>query len=163
MKAFHVALLAAVLAGCGGGGDASQPQVPAPPPPAGFQSAKIVNRGPAGLTLVTTVEMDSTTLKYASAMNGATLKTWSQAVTPAEFSQLKKIVEDEDLYLALKVPPKITSNPCHHEGMEVTLKKDDVATVFPIHYLTVCDTTTNKGFRALFDYVDGLATKYAPK
>jgi len=162
MRTFQVALLAAVLAGCGGG-DASQPQVPAPPAPAGFQSAKTINLGPAGAKLVTTVEVDGTTLRYASAINGATLKTWSQAVSPAEFSQLKKIVEDENLYVALKVPPKIGSNPCHHEGMEVTLKKDDVATVFPIHYYTVCDTTTNKGLMALSNYLGGLVMKYEPK
>lgn len=154
-----ISMVALFISACGGtsGGSGNAPE---PVKSVGVESLKLINNGPPGLKLVATTEIDKSALRYREVFNNVVIKETSTSVSDEDFLKMKRLVDDYNLYTALRLPPNITSNPCHHEGMLVSIKKDGVLTEFPIHYYTICDTTTNTGLIALTNFLDGLVKKY---
>ena len=161
-KLILAAVASASLFGCGGGGSISINTGAPIVHPAGVQSVRLLNRNAVFSDLVVVMFMDRGSIKYSAARSGVTTQEWTKSITAEEFATLRKIVEEENLLVALAVPPRVTSDPCNHAGMVVTITKDDLAREFPISGAGVCDTSTNKGLLRLFDFMDSLASKYRP-
>ncbi|NML62016.1 M4 family metallopeptidase [Massilia sp. RP-1-19] len=116
-----------------------------------------INVGPAW-----TAAIERESMKYSAARSGLTTQEWTKSITADEFAALRRIVEEENLLVALTVPPGITLDPCNHAGMVVTMTKDGIPREFPISGAGVCDTSTSKSLLRLFDFMDSLARKYGP-
>lgn len=161
MKKLILAAFSAALFACGGGSisiNSGGPSVPAP----GVQSVRLLNRNSVYSDLAVVMFIDRASMKYSAARAGVTTQEWTKPVTADEFATLRAIVEEENLPVALAVPPRVTSDPCNHAGMVVTITKDGLAREFPVSGAGVCDAGTNKGLLRLFDFMDALARKYAP-
>lgn len=161
-KLIMAAVASASLFGCGGGGSISFNSGGPVLRPPGVQSVRLLNRNAVFSDLVVVMVVDRVSMKYSAARAGVTTQEWTKSITAEEFATLRRIVEDENLLVALAVPPRVTSDPCNHAGMVVTIIKDDLAREFPVSGAGVCDASTNKGLLRLFDFMDALARKYAP-
>lgn len=157
------AVFSAVLSGCGGGASISFSSGGPILHPPGVQSVRLLNRNAVFSDLVVVMFIDKEAMKYSAARSGVTTQEWTRSITADEFATLRRIVEEENLLVALTVPPRITSDPCNHAGMVVTITRDNLPREFPISGAGVCDTSTNKGLLRLFDFMDSLATKYRPQ
>lgn len=161
-KIILAAAFSASLFACGAGGSISfnsgGPIMPRP----GVQSVQLLNRNSVYSDLVVVMFIDRTSMRYSAARAGTVTQEWTKPVTADEFTMLRTIVEEENLPAALTVPPRVTSDPCNHAGMVVTITKDDLAREFPVSGAGVCDAGTNKGLLRLFDFMDALARKCAP-
>lgn len=161
-KIMLAALLGVALSGCGGGGSISFNSGGPVLQPAGLQSVRLLNRNAVFSDLVVVMFIDRDAMKYSAARSGVTTQEWTKLITPEEFVALRRIVEEENLLVTLALPPRVTSDPCNHAGMVVTITKDDLVREFPVSGAGVCDTSTNKGLLRLFDFMDSLARKYGP-
>ena len=161
-KLILAAVFSASLFACGGGGSISFNSGGPVVPPPGVQSVRLLNRNAVFSDLAVVMFIDRVSMKYSAARAGVTTQEWTKPITADEFAMLRKIVEEENLLVALTVPPRVTSDPCNHAGMVVTITKDDLAREFPVSGAGVCDTSTNKGLLRLFDFMDSLARKYEP-
>ena len=161
-KLMLAAMFSAVLSGCGDGGSIRFSSGGPIVHQAGVQSVRLLNRNAVFSDLVVVMFIEKEAMKYSTARAGVTAQEWTKSITAEEFSALRRIVEEENLLVALAAPPRITSDPCNHAGMVVTITRDDIPREFPISGAGVCDTTTNRGLLRLFDFMDSLATKYRP-
>lgn len=162
-KLMLAAMFSAMLSGCGDGGSISFSGGGPIVHPAGVQSVRLLNRNAVFADLVVVMFIERESMTYSAARPGVTTQEWTKSITAEEFATLRRIVEEENLLAALAVPPRITSDPCNHAGMVVTITRDDIPREFTISGAGVCDTSTNKGLLRLFDFMDSLATKYRPK
>ncbi len=159
LKSACVMIVMPLFFGCGSGGDRWNAVMLEN---FGIQEVTFEDKGAVVPNpLITTVSMDSGSIRYSESQSDQVIGEWSKPIEIADFRSVRTIISDNKLYMSEDVLPS-GQFPClgSHE-MTISIRKDNNIHSFTIDGGVYCDRSQwPSGVRELVELKDTLVEKY---